>query len=38
MLHKPAPCLGADTAYVLEHLLGLSQEEIARYAAKDVLI
>jgi crotonobetainyl-CoA:carnitine CoA-transferase CaiB-like acyl-CoA transferase len=38
MLHKPAPCLGADTAYVLEHLLGLSQQEIARYAAKDVLI
>jgi benzylsuccinate CoA-transferase BbsF subunit len=38
MLHKPAPCLGADTVYVLEHLLGLSQEEIARYATKDVLI
>jgi len=37
MLHKPAPCLGADTAYVLEQLLGLTPNEIADYAAAGVL-
>jgi benzylsuccinate CoA-transferase BbsF subunit len=37
MLHKPAPCLGADTTYVLETLLGLTQKELADYAAAGVL-
>jgi crotonobetainyl-CoA:carnitine CoA-transferase CaiB-like acyl-CoA transferase len=37
MLHKPAPCLGADTAYVLEQLLGLTPNEIADYATAGVL-
>lgn len=37
MLHRPAPCLGADTTYVLEQLLGLTQQEIAAHAAAGVL-
>jgi benzylsuccinate CoA-transferase BbsF subunit len=37
MLHKPAPCLGADTAYDLERLLGVTQKEMADYAAAGVL-
>ena len=37
MLHKPAPCLGADTAYVLAELIGLTQAQIADYASSGVL-
>ena len=33
----PAPCLGADTAPVLERLLGLDREEVASLAARGVV-
>jgi benzylsuccinate CoA-transferase BbsF subunit len=32
MLHKAAPCLGEDTHYVMSSLLGLAEDEVARYA------
>jgi formyl-CoA transferase len=31
-LWKAGPCLGEDTVFVLEEILGLSSDEIARYA------
>jgi crotonobetainyl-CoA:carnitine CoA-transferase CaiB-like acyl-CoA transferase len=27
-IHRPAPCLGADTEYILKNLLGVSDEQI----------
>jgi benzylsuccinate CoA-transferase BbsF subunit len=38
MLHKAAPCLGEDTHYVMSHILGLSDDEIADLAAKEVFV
>ena len=38
MLHKAAPCVGEDTEYVLTKLLGLSDDQIAEYAAADVFV
>ncbi|MBA3030951.1 MAG: CoA transferase [Desulfobacteraceae bacterium] len=35
--HRPAPCLGEHNEYVLEKILGLSKEEIARLEEKDVI-
>lgn len=37
-VRRPAPCLGQDTSYVLEEILGLSQEEISSLRTKDVLV
>jgi crotonobetainyl-CoA:carnitine CoA-transferase CaiB-like acyl-CoA transferase len=34
---RAAPCLGEDTFHVLSEILGLSEEEIAEYAASGVL-
>ena len=36
-LHKAAPCLGEDTDYVLRELLGLSNDDVARFAAEGAL-
>jgi len=36
MLHKAAPSLGEDTEYVMREILGLSDEQIAEYAATGV--
>jgi crotonobetainyl-CoA:carnitine CoA-transferase CaiB-like acyl-CoA transferase len=38
VLHKAAPCLGEDTDYVMRELLGLSDEEIADFAAAEVFV
>jgi benzylsuccinate CoA-transferase BbsF subunit len=36
-VRRPAPCLGQDTDYVLEEILGLSREEIASLRNRDIL-
>jgi crotonobetainyl-CoA:carnitine CoA-transferase CaiB-like acyl-CoA transferase len=36
-VRRPAPCLGQDTDYVLEQILGLGREEVASLRAQDVL-
>jgi crotonobetainyl-CoA:carnitine CoA-transferase CaiB-like acyl-CoA transferase len=36
MLHGAAPCVGEDTEYVMREVLGLSDEEIADYAAAGI--
>jgi benzylsuccinate CoA-transferase BbsF subunit len=36
MLHRAAPCVGQDTDYVMRDLLGLSDDEIADYAAAGI--
>jgi crotonobetainyl-CoA:carnitine CoA-transferase CaiB-like acyl-CoA transferase len=38
VLHKAAPCLGEDTQYVMSEILGLSGDEIADLAAKEVFV
>jgi crotonobetainyl-CoA:carnitine CoA-transferase CaiB-like acyl-CoA transferase len=37
-IRRPAPCLGQDTDYVLETILGLSREEVASLREKEVLV
>jgi crotonobetainyl-CoA:carnitine CoA-transferase CaiB-like acyl-CoA transferase len=37
-IRRPAPLLGQDTDYVLEHILGLRGEEIANLREKEVLV
>jgi benzylsuccinate CoA-transferase BbsF subunit len=37
-VRRPAPCLGQDTAYVLEEVVGLSREEIAMLRERHVLV
>jgi crotonobetainyl-CoA:carnitine CoA-transferase CaiB-like acyl-CoA transferase len=36
-IRRPAPCLGQDTNYVLEEILGLSREEIASLKNSEIL-
>jgi crotonobetainyl-CoA:carnitine CoA-transferase CaiB-like acyl-CoA transferase len=38
MLHKASPCVGEDTHYVMSEILGLSDDVIADYAAKEVFV
>ena len=35
---RPAPCMGQDTDYVLEQVLGLEQAEIAALRSKEILV
>lgn len=35
---RPAPCMGQDTDYVLERILGLEHAEIAALRSRDVLV
>jgi benzylsuccinate CoA-transferase BbsF subunit len=35
---RPAPCMGQDTDYVLEQVLGLGKAEIAAFRSKEVLV
>jgi benzylsuccinate CoA-transferase BbsF subunit len=37
-VQRPAPCMGQDTDYVLETVLGLGQDEIAALQSKEVLV
>jgi benzylsuccinate CoA-transferase BbsF subunit len=37
-IHRPAPCLGADTEYIFKNLLGLSDEQIKQLDDEGVLI
>jgi benzylsuccinate CoA-transferase BbsF subunit len=37
-VQRPAPCLGQDTDYVLQDVLGLSQQDIASLKEKEVLV
>jgi benzylsuccinate CoA-transferase BbsF subunit len=37
-VRRPAPCLGQDTDYVLDDILGLSREDISSLRAKEVLL
>ena len=37
-VRRPAPCLGQDTDYVLEEILGLSQEEVSSLREREVLV
>jgi crotonobetainyl-CoA:carnitine CoA-transferase CaiB-like acyl-CoA transferase len=37
-IHRPAPCLGADTEYVFKNLLGLSDEHIKQLDDEGVLM
>jgi crotonobetainyl-CoA:carnitine CoA-transferase CaiB-like acyl-CoA transferase len=37
-LHKAGPCLGEDTQFVLQDLLGCSEEEVAAYAEAGALL
>jgi benzylsuccinate CoA-transferase BbsF subunit len=37
-VQRPAPCMGQDTDYVLEQVLGLGQAEIAALRSRDVLV
>jgi crotonobetainyl-CoA:carnitine CoA-transferase CaiB-like acyl-CoA transferase len=36
-IERPAPCMGADNAYVLSEILGLDSDEIARLGREGVL-
>jgi crotonobetainyl-CoA:carnitine CoA-transferase CaiB-like acyl-CoA transferase len=38
MLHKASPCVGEDTHHVMSEILGLSDDEIADLAAKEVFV
>jgi crotonobetainyl-CoA:carnitine CoA-transferase CaiB-like acyl-CoA transferase len=38
MLHKGPPCVGEDTERVMREVLGLSDDEIAEYAAAEVFV
>lgn len=37
-VQRPAPCMGQDTDYVLEQVLGLGKAEIATLRSRDVLV
>lgn len=37
-VHRPAPCLGQDTDYVLEEILGLSREQVTSLKERKVLV
>jgi crotonobetainyl-CoA:carnitine CoA-transferase CaiB-like acyl-CoA transferase len=37
-VRRPAPLLGQDTDYVLEHIIGLSREQVAALREKEVLV
>ncbi|MGZ3627840.1 MAG: CaiB/BaiF CoA transferase family protein [Ktedonobacteraceae bacterium] len=37
-IHRPAPCLGADTEYVFKNLLGLSDEHIKQLDDEGILM
>ncbi len=37
-IHRPAPCLGADTEYIFKNLLGLSDEQIKQLDDEGVLV
>jgi crotonobetainyl-CoA:carnitine CoA-transferase CaiB-like acyl-CoA transferase len=38
VLHKPAPSVGEDTDYVMREILGLTDDQIADYAAAGVFV
>jgi hypothetical protein len=38
MLHKGPPCVGEDTERVMHEVVGLSDDEIADYAAAGVFV
>lgn len=37
-VQRPAPCMGQDTEYVMEEIVGLSKEEIASLKTQDILV
>ena len=37
-IHRPAPCLGADTEYIFKNLLGLSDEYIKQLDDEGILM
>jgi len=37
-IHRPAPCLGADTEYIFKNLLGLSDEHIKQLDDEGILM
>ncbi|HEY6286337.1 MAG TPA: CoA transferase [Ktedonobacteraceae bacterium] len=37
-IHRPAPCLGADTEYIFKNLLGLNDEQIKQLDDEGVLV
>jgi len=37
-VQRPAPCMGQDTDYVLEQVLGLGQDEIVALRSKEILV
>jgi benzylsuccinate CoA-transferase BbsF subunit len=37
-IHRPAPCLGADTEYILKNMLGMSDEQIKQLDDDGVLV
>ena len=37
-IHRPAPCLGADTEYILKNLLGMSDEQIKLLDDEGILV
>jgi benzylsuccinate CoA-transferase BbsF subunit len=37
-IHRPAPCLGADTEYIFKNLLGMSDEHIKQLDDEGILI
>jgi benzylsuccinate CoA-transferase BbsF subunit len=37
-IHRPAPCLGADTEYIFKNLLGLSDEQIKQLDDEGILM
>ena len=37
-IHRPAPCLGADTEHVLKNILGMSDEEIKALYDEGILV
>ncbi len=37
-IHRPAPCLGADTEYILKNLLGMSDVEIKQLDDEGILV
>ena len=37
-IHRPAPCLGADTEHVLKDILGMSDEEIKQLDDEGILV
>ena len=37
-IHRPAPCLGADTEYIFKNLLGMSDEQVKQLDDEGVLV